>query len=115
MMVVADKKRQEKLDSLIERVIVPLLRGAESTTITGSGDPFGSNHFRNLIKRITNASAKATDEFPHLKINLHTNGQLWDRRAWKELGLSGRVDYAQISIDAARPETYAFVAARRHI
>jgi len=108
-MVVADKKRQEKLDSLIERVIVPLLRGAESTTITGSGDAFGSNHFRNLIKRITNAHAKETDEFPHLKINLQTNGQLWDRRAWKELGLAGRVDYAQISIDAARPDTYAFV------
>jgi pyruvate-formate lyase-activating enzyme len=108
MMVVADKKRQEKLDSLIERVIVPLLRGAESTTITGSGDPFGSNHFRNLIKRITNASANATNEFPHLKIDLHTNGQLWDRRAWKELGLSGRVDHAHISIDAAQPETYAF-------
>ncbi|MGA3302417.1 MAG: radical SAM protein [Methylovirgula sp.] len=109
MMVVADKKRQEKLDSLIERVIVPLLRGAESTTITGSGDAFGSNHFRNLIRRITNVDAKATDEFPHLKINLQTNGQLWDQRAWKELGLSGRVHYAQISIDAAQPETYAFV------
>lgn len=109
MMVVLDKARQEKLDSLIERVIVPLLREAEMVTITGSGDPFGSNHFRNLIKRITNAGAGGADEFPHLKINLQTNGQLWDERGWKDLGLAGRVHYAQISIDATTPETYAFV------
>jgi len=108
-MVVLDKARQEKLDGLIERVIVPLLRGAESVNITGSGDPFGSNHFRNLIKRITNAGKVATQEFPHLKIDLHTNGQLWDERAWRELGLAGRVRSAHISIDATRPETYAFV------
>jgi molybdenum cofactor biosynthesis enzyme MoaA len=109
MMVVADKARQAKLDSMIERVIVPLLRGAEQVTITGSGDPFGSNHFRNLIKRITNAGARGSDEFPHLKIDLQTNGQLWDQRAWQELGLAGRVHYAQISIDAVTPDTYAFV------
>jgi wyosine [tRNA(Phe)-imidazoG37] synthetase (radical SAM superfamily) len=104
VMITADKAKQSRLDGLIERVIVPLLRDAEAATITGSGDPFGSNHFRNLIKRITRA-----DQFPHLKINLQTNGQLWDRRAWQELGLSGRVRYAQISIDATRPDTYAFV------
>lgn len=104
MTITADKAKQARLDSLIERVIVPLLRNAEAATITGSGDPFGSNHFRNLIKRITRAG-----EFPHLKINLQTNGQLWDRRAWQELGLSGRVRYAQISIDAAEADTYAFV------
>ncbi len=108
MMVVLDKTRQEKLNSLIERVIVPLLRGAESVNITGSGDPFGSNHFRNLIKRITNVNEGSANEFPHLKIDLHTNGQLWDRRAWKELGLAGRVRGAHISIDAATPDTYAF-------
>lgn len=108
-MVVLDKARQEKLDGLIERVIVPLLRGAESVNITGSGDPFGSNHFRNLIKRITRAQDSEVLEFPHLKIDLHTNGQLWDERAWRELGLSGRVRDAHISIDATTPETYAFV------
>ena len=108
-MVVLNKARQEKLDGLIERVIVPLLRGAESVNITGSGDPFGSNHFRNLIKRITDARDLAAQEFPQLRIDLHTNGQLWDRRAWKELGLAGRVGNAHISIDATTPDTYAFV------
>ena len=87
---------------------MPLLRGAESVNITGSGDPFGSNHFRNLIKRITNTQDSAAEEFPHLKIDLHTNGQLWDPRAWRELGLAGRVGRAHISIDATQPDTYAF-------
>ncbi len=50
----------------------------------------------------------STQEFPHLKIDLHTNGQLWDRRAWEDLGLKGRVRNAHISIDATKPDTYAF-------
>jgi organic radical activating enzyme len=99
---VANKAKQAKLDALTDKSLLPLLREAEVVTITGSGDPFGSNHFRNLIKRLNGG------EFPRLKIDLHTNGQLWDERAWKDLGLSGRVGYAQISIDATQPDTYAF-------
>lgn len=102
-LVVANKAKQERLDALIEPVIVPLLRGAEIVNITGSGDPFGSNHFRRLIKRVTNAQ-----EFPQLRIDLHTNGQLWDERAWNDLGLAGRVRKAHISIDATEADTYAF-------
>ncbi|MBI3275619.1 MAG: radical SAM protein [Methylocystis sp.] len=100
---VADKARQAKLDALTETSILPLLREADEVLITGSGDPFGSNHFRNLIKRLNGG------EFPRLKIHLHTNGQLWNERAWQDLRLQGRVGSAHISIDAARPDTYAFV------
>jgi pyruvate-formate lyase-activating enzyme len=101
--IIANKSKQEQLDSLIDPVILPLLAGAETVNITGSGDPFGSNHFRRLIKRLTNAG-----EFPALKIDLHTNGQLWDERAWTDLGLAGRVRNAHISIDAATSDTYSF-------
>lgn len=100
---VAGKAKQAQFDQLTEATIVPLLRQAERVKITGSGDPFGSNHFRNLIKRL------ATPEFAHLGIDLHTNGQLWDERTWAELRLPGRVRYAQISIDAALAETYQVV------
>jgi pyruvate-formate lyase-activating enzyme len=99
----ANKTQQTKLDALMERSILPLLRNAEEVVITGSGDAFGSNHFRNVIKRIT------TGEYPGLKIHLHTNGQLFDERAWRELSLEGHVDGVQISIDAARADTYANV------
>jgi pyruvate-formate lyase-activating enzyme len=100
---VAGKAKQAELDALTETSILPLLRHAEIVKITGSGDPFGSNHFRNLIKRL------AEPDFTRLKIDLHTNGQLWNERAWKDLRLQGRVRYSQISIDAAHPETYAVV------
>lgn len=100
---VANKAKQAKLDKLTETSILPMLRHAELVKITGSGDPFGSNHFRNLIKRLD------APDFAHLRIDLHTNGQLWDERAWTELGLRGRVRYAHVSIDAARAETYAIL------
>jgi pyruvate-formate lyase-activating enzyme len=100
---VAGKAKQAELDRLTETSILPLLRHAERVNITGSGDPFGSNHFRNLITRL------AEPDFAGLEIDLHSNGQLWDERAWTDLRLQGRVHYAQISIDAARAETYALV------
>ena len=101
--IVAGKSKQKSLDDLVETALLPTLRQAERVYITGSGDPFGSNHFRRLIKRLKR------DEFPNLFIDLHTNGQLWDEKAWTDLDLAGRVDTAQISIDAAEEETYGVV------
>ncbi|HEY0146999.1 MAG TPA: radical SAM protein, partial [Methylovirgula sp.] len=99
----ANSAKQAKLDDLTEKTLVPLLREAKSVLVTGSGDPFGSKHFRNLLKRLNGG------EFPDLKIDLISNGQLLDPRAWTELGLKNRVRNVEISIDAAQAETYAIV------
>ncbi len=99
----ANSAKQAKLDQLTEATLVPLLSEAKSVLVTGSGDPFGSKHFRNLLKRLNNG------DFPNLKIDLISNGQLLDPRAWDELGLKGRVRNVEISIDAAKAETYAIV------
>ncbi len=99
----ANSAKQAKLDDLTEKTLVPLLREAKSVLVTGSGDPFGSKHFRNLLKRLNSG------EFPDLKIDLISNGQLLDPRAWAELGLKNRVRNVEISIDAAEAETYAIV------
>ncbi|WP_219320794.1 radical SAM protein [Methylovirgula sp. HY1] len=101
--IVADKKEQAKLDGFVERSILPLLRAAQNVYVTGSGDPFGSAHFRRVLKRLDR------QEFPHLTLDLHTNAQLFDSRAWAELDLAGRVRNVHISIDAAEAETYAIV------
>ena len=69
----------------------------------GSGDPFASHHFRAFLKRINRK------EFPNLKVSLYTNGQLFTEKSWEELELSGKVSYVNISIDAARAETYKIV------
>jgi wyosine [tRNA(Phe)-imidazoG37] synthetase (radical SAM superfamily) len=99
-LIVADKARQAELNRLAEQVILPLLRDARLVKVTGSGDPFGSHHFRHVLKRISRR------EFPHLLLEIQTNGQLLDRRAWEDLELDGLVDSVWISIDAARPATY---------
>jgi MoaA/NifB/PqqE/SkfB family radical SAM enzyme len=101
--ILADKTEQAQLDKLADAVIMPLLKEAKLVYITGSGDPFGSNHFRRLLKNIDRHS------FPDLKIHLHTNGQLFNKRAWEELELSGLVQSCEVSIDAASAETYRVV------
>jgi len=101
--IVAKSEEQARLEAVMENTILPLLKNAENVNVTGSGDPFGSKHFRHLLKRINK------EEFPKLKIDLHTNGQLFDERAWRELGLKDFVGYVQISIDAANADTYKVV------
>jgi wyosine [tRNA(Phe)-imidazoG37] synthetase (radical SAM superfamily) len=102
-LILADKTKQARLDDTFDTAIAPLMRKAEIAYITSSGDPFGSNHFRRIIKRLDGP------EFPDLKLDLHTNGQLFDERAWSDLNLAGRVKSVHVSVDAAKPETYAVI------
>jgi hypothetical protein len=99
-LIVAAKAQQDELNGLAQTVILPLLRDARLVKVTGSGDPFGSHHFRHVLKRINRR------EFPNLLLEIQTNGQLLDGRAWDDLELEGLVDSIWISIDAARPATY---------
>jgi MoaA/NifB/PqqE/SkfB family radical SAM enzyme len=102
-LILAKKNEQDRLNEIFEAVILPLLRDARQVKITGSGDPFASGHYRHVLKRLSRR------EFPQLKVQLQTNGLLLDRRAWDELKLDGLVESVWVSIDAARPETYAVV------
>jgi pyruvate-formate lyase-activating enzyme len=102
-LIVAKKTEQDGLNLLADQVLLPMLRDARSVKITGSGDPFGSNHFRHLMKRL------GKDTFPQLALEIQTNGQLLNKAAWTELRLEGRVDRILVSIDAARSSTYAIV------
>lgn len=99
-LIIARKPEQDRLNELAERTLFPLLRTADRVRITGSGDPFASNHFRHVMAQI----ARWTPPRPVME--LQTNGLLLDEAAWRELGLGQRVDKILVSIDAARPETY---------
>jgi pyruvate-formate lyase-activating enzyme len=98
--ILAGKAKQERLDRLAEEVLLPLMRDARTVKVTGSGDPFGSHHFRYLLKGLGRAGAKG------VKLEIQTNGQLLDARAWDDLELEGRVESIWVSIDAARAPTY---------
>ena len=66
--LVADKDEVARLNELFETTLAPLLRDADSVHVTGSGDAFGSAHFRYVLKRLNRR------EFPRLRLMLQTNG-----------------------------------------
>jgi pyruvate-formate lyase-activating enzyme len=92
-----------ELDRFYGDRVAPLLEGAEAIKITGSGDPFGSRHFRKVISQLTATPAAGTGA----RLQLHTNGVLFDRRAWEELSLEGHVRSVWVSVDATEADTYA--------
>jgi hypothetical protein len=92
-----------ELDRTFDARIEPILAEASQIKITGSGDPFGSRHFRHVLKRLCSSPATAR------RIQIQTNGVLFDEKAWTDLGLEGHVSTVWISIDAARRETYEVV------
>lgn len=98
--IVANKKEQAKLKTIADEVLLPLLRDTHIVKVTGSGDPFGSHHFRYILKKLDR------NVFPDLRLEIQTNGQLLDKKAWDNLGLDGMVDSIWISIDAAHETTY---------
>ena len=74
--------------------------------ITSSGDPFGADIFRDILKSIN------LKKHPNLiNLHLHTNANGWTKKHWnmlKNLHDIPRVT-AEISIDAATKETYEVV------
>lgn len=98
----ADGAERDRLLHLTERTILPLLRRAELAMITGSGEPFASKAFRQILARIND------DEFPSLKIILMTNGLLFTPEEWSRFpGLHRKLAFVRVSIDAATARTYS--------
>lgn len=80
------------------------LQEADFLHMTGSGDPFASPYFRAWLQGMKRRDA------PRLEwIHLHTNALLWTPKMWGSIPADVRrlVKSAEISIDAATPETYA--------
>jgi len=70
--------------------------------VTGSGDAFASRVFREFLYALDGSL------FPNLKIELQTNGTLFNRKAWSRLEkIQGNISAVIISFDAATEHTYA--------
>lgn len=100
-LITLGQSEAQTLDAFYDRNIVPLVADATHIKITGSGDPFGSRHFRSVLKKLTADGSS----FPRLQ--LQTNGVLFDERAWNELNLEGHVRSVWVSVDATDAETYS--------
>ncbi len=73
-------------------------------SITGSGDPFGSKLFRELLLSVDGS------KFPNVRFNLQTNGVMFTPAYWEKLSrIHENIDTVMVSCDAATPETYVIV------
>lgn len=71
-------------------------------SITGSGDPFASRVYRELLYGLDGR------DYPNMKIALQTNGVLLTSRNWERMArLHDNIATVIVSMDAATPETYA--------
>jgi molybdenum cofactor biosynthesis enzyme MoaA len=84
-------------------LILEVAKDVQILSLDGSGEVFGSKHSRRILGLLRR------EQFPQLKFSIISNGQLFDRRAFDTLDLRGRLDRVDISVDAARPETYKLV------
>jgi MoaA/NifB/PqqE/SkfB family radical SAM enzyme/tetratricopeptide (TPR) repeat protein len=101
--IMATKPERDRLERVRDQIVLPLLsdKNAETVYITGSGDAFGSPHFRGILKELCDP------KYAHVQITLGTNGQLITERLWEEFKpLHSRFNDITISIDGATPETY---------
>ena len=79
------------------------MNDANELYITASGDGFGGEFWRNLLKSIT------MEKYPNTKnLHIHTNGNGWTEKMWNFLSNLHSIPRitAEISIDACTKETY---------
>ena len=97
---VAPLERQGQMEVAFGSTVRRLAKRARVIYLDGAGEALASKHSRTLLKSLTRA------DFPNLRLQLISNGQLLDRRAWQEFDLRGRVERIFLSMDGAREETY---------
>lgn len=96
---------QEPYDRSLNSVMLPLLERTNGTVmISGGGDPFASKFYRSVLESLNR------ERFPNLMIAILTNGLLLTPKQWHAISQAHpMIGSIQISVDAARPETYADV------
>ena len=99
----APKRQQEDMRHFYGEFVKNVTKDARLIYMDGAGETFASKHSREVLKSLNRK------DYPALKFRFLTNGQLFDRRAYEEFDLQGRMERVDISIDAARPETYAII------
>lgn len=99
--IAADAALRAQFSEMQERTILPLLQNAKTVVVTGSGDPFASKNFRQLMRDLNQ------ETYPDLRFHIMTNGMLLTPRQWDSFpSLHGRVAELKISVDAAQGPTH---------
>lgn len=90
------------LNSMTDKLFIPLLKNADSVSLSGSGDPFASRHYKELIKAIVKT-------YPNIKFELHTNGSLCNEKTCEKLGILNKLSIVDVSIHATNEKTYKLI------
>lgn len=94
--------RKKLQDRLVESFFTEPTEQPFVVNVTGSGDPFASRIFRDFLFELDRA------KFPHMQVNLQTNGVLFTEKTWANLKkIHGAVGSVLVSFDAATEATYA--------
>ncbi len=97
-------EKLREVEAIQEHVLEEWLTDASRLKTNNAGDTFGSPLGRKLLKDM----GERTD--PKLRVELITNGMLLTPGQWERIGhLHHRIDSLEISVDAAKAETYAVV------
>ncbi len=95
------KEQRENNNQFIEATLEEIGNKLQLLYVTGSGDPFGSRHFWDLLQ------SDITNKYPNLRFRIHTNAQLLTPNRWQRIKhLHHKIDTLEISIDGASAETY---------
>lgn len=95
------KDESQKIYAMLQEFVRPALKNCELMTAIGSGEFFASKALTDFYKTLSKT------EFPKLKLNINTNGQLMTAANWEKFSnLDGMVDCIVISIDAAKKDSY---------
>jgi hypothetical protein len=88
-------------ETLIEESIVPLLKRSESLNLNAAGEIFISRPLRRLLSRLN------SKDFPNLKIDMITNGTLFNKKEWEKFpGIHDMVRSIRVSTDGATRQTF---------
>jgi MoaA/NifB/PqqE/SkfB family radical SAM enzyme len=100
----ASREVRERLDRYVQDFLSSeLLKNAQSLRVNDSGEVFFSKSYRTLLKQLKK------EQYPNLTLAIITNGQLCNRKAFDDLELWRRLSYVEVSVDAAKEETYRVV------
>jgi len=100
-----DDAKSGEIEAIQERLLEPYLSEPNERhfilSITGSGDPFASRVYRDLLHSLDGR------DFPNMEIALQTNGVLLTPRNWERMKrVHGNISSIIISFDAASEATY---------
>lgn len=94
-------RRKEVNDKMFNMLFNEPTDRSFSIHVTGSGDPFASRIYRDMLTAIDG------NLFPNLEVNLQTNGVMFTPKNWERISkIHNNLRCCQISFDAGTKDTY---------